>query len=173
VVGSAGLLLTGAGAASAGSDSYNGQVGQERYGYEREDGRVYPPPGSRGSYGWDRYPGGPPRAGQNRYPDWQRDRRSGYYDDDDYRDRRARRIERGQEHERRDLEELQAEERKDLEKQQKQERKALKSGGEWGKDDKRRQKRERKVLIQEQETEDRELRRDQRDEWRDYWGHRR
>jgi hypothetical protein len=160
--------------ASAGSDAPNGQVGLDWRDYGRRDALVYgaPPPGSRGAY--DPYRSyDSDRRGPSRYPrsysDWDRDRD----DSDDWRDRRGRRIERTHEREKRSIEEIQADERKDLERQQKQERKVLKSTGQWDKGDKRRQKQERKVLQNEQKTEDRELERDQRDDWRDYWHRRR
>jgi hypothetical protein len=174
LAGVTGWFLAAGGMASAGSDAPNGQVGLDWQNQGRRDARVYPtpPPGSRGAYEpYRSYDSD--RRGPNRYPDsysdWDRDR----YDDDDYRDRRGRKLERNHEREKRDIEEIQAEERKDVERKQKQERKVLKSTGEWGKDDKRRQKQERKVLQKDQKNEDRELQRDQRDDWRDYWHRRR
>lgn len=83
-------------------------------------------------------------------------------------DRGAERLERQQAEEREDLEDEQRDAQRDLERQQKQERQTLKETGEWDAQDKRTQKDARKQQKKGFEAEDRELRKQQRDEWRGY-----
>jgi Spy/CpxP family protein refolding chaperone len=82
-------------------------------------------------------------------------------------------LERHQDAEKRALERDQEREREALRREQKSERKEQKQAGEWDKADKREQKSERKDQSREQEQEDRQLKKQQRNEWEDWYDRRR